>query len=55
MVLRHRLLVLWRAAPPRLGLRAVDRLIFVWLYRLFPSPFGGAIIVRPETLGPVIN
>ena len=50
MFLRHPLLVLWRSAPPRLRLRTVDRLIFVWLYRLFPSPFGGAIIVRPETL-----
>jgi hypothetical protein len=37
MFLRHQLLVLRRSAPPRLRLRAADRLIFVWLYRLFPS------------------
>ena len=35
--LRHQLLVLRRSAPPRLRLRTTDRLIFVWLYRLFPS------------------
>ena len=27
-----------------------DRLIFVWLYRLFPSLLGAAIIFKPETL-----
>jgi putative transposase len=35
--LRHQLLVLQRSAPARLSLRTADRLIFVWLYRLFPS------------------
>ena len=27
-----------------------DRLIFVWLYRLFPSLLGAAVIFQPETL-----
>ena len=35
--LRQQLLVLRRSAPARLRLRIADRLIFVWLYRLFPS------------------
>jgi hypothetical protein len=35
--LRQQLLVLKRSAPARLRLRNADRLIFVWLYRLFPS------------------
>ena len=48
--LRHQLLVLRRSAPPRLRLRTTDRLIFVWLYRLFPSLLGAAIIFKPETL-----
>jgi hypothetical protein len=32
---RQQLLVLKRSAPARLRLRKADRLIFVWLYRLF--------------------
>jgi hypothetical protein len=50
MFLRHQLLVLRRSAPPRLKLRTADRLIVVWLYRLFPSLLGAAIIFKPETL-----
>ena len=43
-------LVLKRSAPARLRLRNADRLIFVWLYRLFPSLLGAAVIFKPETL-----
>jgi len=50
MFLRHQLLILRRSAPRRLRLRTADRLIFVWLYRLFPSLLGAAIIFKPETL-----
>ena len=35
--LRQQLLVLQRSAPASLRLRTADRLIFVWLNRLFPS------------------
>src|SRR5215472_8632323 len=35
--LRQQLVVLQRSAPARLRRRTADRLIFVWLYRLFPS------------------
>ncbi len=48
--LRQQLLVLKRSAPARLRLRNTDRLIFVWLYRLFPSLLGAAVIFKPETL-----
>ena len=48
--LRHQLLVMRRSAPERLRLRNADRLIFVWLYRLFPSLLGAAVIFKPETL-----
>ena len=48
--LRQQLLVLKRSAPARLRLYAADRLIFVWLYRLFPSLLGAAVIFQPETL-----
>jgi hypothetical protein len=37
LVLRHQLLVLRRTAPKRVRLNAVDRLLFVLLYRLWPS------------------
>jgi len=42
--------VLCRRLPARLRLRNVDRLILVWLYRLFPSLLDAIIIVKPETL-----
>ena len=48
--LRHQLLVLKRSAPARPKLHMADRLIFVWLYRLFPSLLGAAVIFQPETL-----
>jgi len=50
LFLRQQLLVLKRSAPARLRLRNTDRLIFVWLYRLFPSLLDAAIIFEPETL-----
>ena len=37
--LRQQLVVLQRSAPARLRLRTADRLIFVWLYRLFPCAY----------------
>ncbi len=48
--LRQQLLVLKRSAPSRLRLRTADRLIFVWLSRLFPSLLEAAVIFKPETL-----
>jgi hypothetical protein len=41
--LRQQLLVLRRSAPAKLRVRIADRLIFVWLYRLFPSLLGAAV------------
>jgi hypothetical protein len=43
--LRQKLLVLKRSAPARLRLRSADRLIFVWLYRLFPFLFEAAVVL----------
>ena len=48
--LRQQLVVLQRSAPARLRLRSADRLIFVWLYRLFPSLLEAAVVFKPETL-----
>src|SRR5579859_3871690 len=50
LFLRHQLLVLRRSAPTRLRLRNSDKLIFVWLYRLFPSLLDAAMIFKPGTL-----
>jgi hypothetical protein len=48
--LRQQLVVLKRSAPARPKLRATDRLIFVCLYRLFPSLLDASIVFEPETL-----
>jgi hypothetical protein len=32
------------------ALTNVDRLVFVWLYRWFPSTVGALAIIRPETV-----
>ena len=47
--LRQQLIVLKRTAPARPRLKATDRLIFVCLYRLFPSLLQSSIIFKPET------
>ena len=41
LVLRQQLLVLRRSSRKRLSLRSIDRLILVWLCRLFSSVSGG--------------
>ena len=45
----QQLVVLQRSAPAMLRLRSADRLIFVWLYRLFPSVLEAAVVFKPET------
>jgi hypothetical protein len=48
-ILRHQLNVLPRRMPSRTRLTLIDRLIFVWLYRLRPSVLRAVVIVQPET------
>jgi len=50
LVLRQQLLVLRRKAPKRTRLQNIDRLILVWLSRLFPSVLDAIVIVQPETV-----
>jgi transposase InsO family protein len=50
LYLRQQLIVLKRTAPARPKLNAIDRLIFVCLYRLFPSLLDASIIFKPDTL-----
>jgi hypothetical protein len=49
-VLRQQLIVLSRNSRARVRLRNTDRLLFVWLYRLYPSILDAIIIVKPETV-----
>ena len=49
-MLRQQLNVLIRKLPKRLRLTNSDRLLLVWLYRLFPSILSVIRIVRPETV-----
>jgi len=50
LVLRQQLLVLSRKSRRRIRLRNIDRLILVWLSRLFPSVVDAIVIVKPETV-----
>ena len=42
--------MLRRKSPKRAKLWNIDRLMFVWLYRLYPSLLDAIIIVQPETV-----
>ena len=50
LILRQQLVVLRRKSPTRVRLWNIDRLLLVWLYRLYPSLLDAIIIVQPETL-----
>jgi transposase InsO family protein len=50
LFLRHQLNIALRCARPRLRLRGGDRVLLVWMVRLWPSLLGLAKIVQPETI-----
>jgi len=50
LLLRQQLIVLRRQHPRRVRMLNIDRLLFVWLYRLYPSLLDAIIIVQPETV-----
>src|SRR4029450_1793286 len=50
LALRQQLIVLRRTAPQRGRLRAVDRLLFVLLYRLWPGVLDSIAVIRPDTI-----
>ena len=50
IMLRHQLNVLRRRVRSKPKLSVADRLLFVWLYRLFPSVLNTVAIVQPETV-----
>ena len=49
-LLRHQLNVLRRQAPSKPRLTGADRLLLVWLWRLFPSLRSAITIVQPDTV-----
>ena len=50
VLLRHQLNVLRRRVASKPKLAVADRLLFVWLYRLFPSVLSAVAIVQPDTI-----
>src|ERR1700720_3017182 len=50
LILRQQLVVLRRKSPARVRLWNIDRLLLVWLYRLYPSLLDAIIVVQPETV-----
>src|SRR5450631_1336892 len=48
--LRQQINVLRRAVPKKFSFSAIDRMIFVGLYRLFPSVCDALAIVKPDTI-----
>lgn len=50
LMLRQQVSVLSRKPASRARLRNLDRLLFVWLYRVFPSILNAIIVVKPETV-----
>ena len=49
-ILRREQVIVLRRRFRRARLRNIDRLNFVWLYRLFPSVLDAIVIVKPETV-----
>jgi hypothetical protein len=50
VLLRHQLSVLRQRVPLKPRLTVADRVLFVWLYRLFPSVLNTVTIIQPETV-----
>ena len=50
LALRHRLQVLRRQRPGRPRLFPLDRLLWVWLYRLWPRCLDTMVLVKPATV-----
>ena len=47
VALRHQVTVLRRQRPGQLRLFATDRLLWVWLYRVWPQVLNAMVLVKP--------
>src|ERR1700688_3720612 len=50
VALRHQVSVLRRQRPGRLRLFSTDRLLWVWLYRVWPQVLNALVLVKPATV-----
>src|SRR6267378_6369012 len=50
IALRHQVSVLRRQRPDRLRLFSTDRLLSVWLYRIWPQVLNAMVLVKPATV-----
>jgi transposase InsO family protein len=50
LVLRQQVIALSRKSASRVRLQNIDRLIFVWMYRFFPTILNAIVVVKPETV-----
>src|SRR5437660_25711 len=50
IALQHQLAVLRRQRPDRPQLSSLDRLLWVWLYRIWPQVIDAMILVKPATV-----
>lgn len=50
LILRHQIGILRRQMPRRLVLNGMDRLLFVWLHRLFPTLARAVTVIQPDTI-----
>jgi putative transposase len=50
LLLRHQLSIAIRRAPPRPRLFGSDRVLLVWITRVWPSLLGAVQVVQPETV-----
>src|SRR3984893_1390724 len=50
VALRHQVTVMWRQHPGRLRLFSTDRLLWVWLYRIWPQVLNAMVLGKPATV-----
>jgi hypothetical protein len=50
LALRHQLTVLNRQRSSRPRLSSIDRLLWIWLYRLWPRCLSAMVLVKPATI-----
>ena len=50
VALRHQVAVLRRQRPGRLRLFSTDRLLWIWLYRIWPRALNAMVLVKPATV-----
>src|SRR5438445_3426207 len=50
IALRHQVTVLRRRRPGRPQLSSLDRLLWVWLYRIWPQVIDAMVLVTPATV-----